>query len=320
MSINDLDKKVMEIMTHNAEFQHEKNEILKKIIKDYEKYWRIFSILVEKLKPLEFLDLELNRKVTSMLLYQKMKNEEHKNEIKVIDKILKKNSINYILLKGGAYNMFLYEGSEARCCSDIDILVLEQDYDKVLSLFETHEPASNIKTGPLAGIYEETRYLKKAGYQIDIHKNLIYPYIFNLCMRKIFEESIAIDEIKVMSIEWQLIHQCLHVFRDQDLNIYKVIEFLKLLKLCNDKKKLEIMINETGVRNIFEILMFHSGKRGMCDVDWKTRLCLKILYSEPRNSILKIFKKYFLFYLMPDRKMGVIKLYWKYMVRSIGYE
>lgn len=164
--------------------------------------------------------------------------------VNTLKKELTTKNIDIYLLKSTALNNYLYPEGRPRGFSDIDILVGEDkiaEFERILSKKGLTKAKINNKK-PFDGFYEATWTNKTNGLIIDLHTNIAHPVLFNLAHQTIVENSMAhpfyrCENIKILSPEINIIISALHMFKDNYMFHYCLIDTLLIknrLKVSNE--------------------------------------------------------------------------------------
>jgi hypothetical protein len=119
-----------------------------------------------------------------------------KHFIKQLMAILEVHNISVILLKGMAFNGYIYDSEAPRGVSDIDILIKPHDkrmFDKIFNAIATLVAVENKHA--FDGLYEQTwRSNDTAKHLIDVHTYLTNPILFNINYDQLWKHSIIHPE------------------------------------------------------------------------------------------------------------------------------
>jgi len=143
-----------------------------------------------------------------------------------------------ILLKGAAFNGWLYSDNAPRGAVDVDILVKPTAFDSVCNLMlNTHEAhvADEKRMVTHAQLFERA-FLPKHTLSpvVEVHKNLTNPYIFNIPVEKLWETTIAHPgmgepQLRVLSPEHNILNLVVHAVRDGTFDSHSLIDAYELI-------------------------------------------------------------------------------------------
>ncbi len=137
------------------------------------------------------------------------KDQKQQYEISLIQKAFEENEIDYVLLKGIDLKP-LYPKSEMRSMTDADILIKEQQYDKIYKIMEELE-FSEVTQSDHEYIWE-----KKHCLNLELHKRLIPSY--------------NKDYYEYFSDGWKFAHKkqgSMYCMSDEDNFVYLFTHFAK---------------------------------------------------------------------------------------------
>ena len=220
----------------------------------------------------------------------------HKKQISVLADTLSANGIPFILLKGAAFEHYLYSNQAPRISNDIDILIKSVDWNKAVNLINqkmnySEKPVS----GKFADLYEVSYKPKeKTGFHLDVHKLLIHPYLFDIEENILWEESIPHPyynnkNIRILSPEFNILHLAIHAYKDMDFYNYNLVDCHRLImKTPIDWQKLVAYSNEIGAKNILYFLLIN------CQKVLNSQIPKPILQQCKPNKLIRKFASYLL--------------------------
>lgn len=163
-----------------------------------------------------------------------------KQFIRQLVPILASHHISVILLKGMAFNKYIYTDEAPRGVSDIDILVKESDRVKFEDIFKALASKVDVEAKyAFDGLYEQTwRSNDNASHLIDVHTHLTNPILFNIDNAQLWQHSIVHPEygsalIRVLSVEHTILHLTTHVINDTNFYHYNLVDIHRLLSTCS---------------------------------------------------------------------------------------
>lgn len=183
--------------------------------------------------------------------------------IKCLAKELKEIEVNIYLLKGMAFNNNIYDDIHPRGCSDIDILVTQDNLVKVKDILTKYgtESISNQRK-PNSNSYESS-WLINTGYRIylDLHWYLLPPSDIKLNYKDILDHTeqhpfYNSENVRCLSKAVNYFHLILHMYKDANLlqqSLYDSIELSKTFKEP-DWSKLEKIAQKTKTEKIINFI------------------------------------------------------------------
>lgn len=262
-----------------------------------------------------------------------------KAQIVKIAELFEKENIEIILLKAAAFNGWIYDEAFPRHSNDIDILVKERDWDKAVELLEEQmQRVVPVKAKPFDDLYETSFIpLNGVGGNVDLHKHLTYPYLFNIFEDDIWKEKIkhpSFQDINVFILrsEHAFIHQAIHAFRDLDFEKYNVLD--SYLLSCEVDFNLLLVRAKKWEVDVAVFVMLNSTQKFL-----KCSLSQNIAYAIMPNilrlylirSILRIinssfgvnsqmfskFVRFLAFFLFSKSIKPSLRLIFEYLLRTI---
>ena len=169
------------------------NKILIKILSSH-LLIPIFYFKIKKLKLTKYFADELVQYLKEIYKINKSRNEVLIKETNAIVKILNKNNIDYVLLKGASFiNSNLYDDNGIRMVGDIDILVNSKCILKASNLLLNHGYSIDKDTPLISSHRHLPRFIHdKKLFAVELHKRLIEKVSF----KKLRTNDILKNKIK----------------------------------------------------------------------------------------------------------------------------
>jgi hypothetical protein len=187
----------------------------------------------------------------------------NRSQLVTLHRIFSENDIQFILLKGSAFNNYIYHTSTPRISNDIDILIMSSDWQKAEKLMNiSMNYAEKSVQGTFADLYEVSYKPKeKVGFHLDMHKLLIHPYLFNIDEKHLWQTSIMHPEynskyIRILPPELNILHLALHAYKDMDFYTYNLIDCHRLISQQSiDWHKMIKIAESWGAKNVLYFLL-----------------------------------------------------------------
>jgi hypothetical protein len=166
--------------------------------------------------------------------------------IKQLVPLLELNDIPVILLKGMAFNYYLYDNNAPRGVSDIDILIKPEHKQRFKVVFSELAYVIDVeKKYSFDDLYEQTWRSKNNQHLIDVHTHLTNPILFDINSEVIWERSkphpaYSTNNVRVLGAEDTICHLVTHMINDTDLFHYNLIDLQKLMS----KEKVDVSLLE----------------------------------------------------------------------------
>ena len=191
----------------------------------------------------------------------KERNKKLLREVRMLSRILDKNNINYLFLKGSANLVSnIYEDIGERMIGDIDFLIKKKDIKRTEGVLEKNNYFSQNKHTFFNFRHLPRRINKKTLFAIEPHIELIRkPELFSA--NRFFIKSKKYKECRVPSLENSLIYNVLNFqindFGNSRMNYsYRSIyDTVQLLKKIDNLKKIKVDEN-TYLKNYFSTLNY----------------------------------------------------------------
>lgn len=161
-------------------------------------------------------------------------------KVKLVEKIaeaFKVENISIILLKGMAFNGYIYSNDCPRASSDIDILIHPKYKVKatqiLLEFMHLYEPPIHNR---FEGVYENTFIIPGSNSShVDLHYYLAHPNLFPVDTESLWLSSkphpfYSSENVRVLSDEHSLIHLSIHALKDMSFVNYGLIDAVKLVE------------------------------------------------------------------------------------------
>lgn len=304
-------------------------KLIKGIDYDKEAVTEAFMLREEtclKLLPLiknHFLELQNNiirNEANKIIKEIEVKNLAIIQQLRTNKKLITQANTRHILLKGVAFNSYLYEGKGIRDVNDIDILVKDEDLKKTLVVLCKEMQIYNREGhGPMQNDYEYTLVPRRnVGFNLDLHINFFYSEFINIERLNIWENTSVIRisgmDFEVLNNELALIHQAIHSFKDLNYDRYSIIDTYLLMSRGVDLNKVYSLAKSSNTLKVLEYFLYRyelyirgreSGKKRIMDLLIKK-------YSCSLGRKRKIVKFIFYFLLM-DKKIYILKFMSRYI-------
>lgn len=221
----------------------------------------VLPVTYQKLKNhnlLDYFPTELKTRLAGLYLRNKQRNLEILRQAEEINRVLDKENIQPIYLKGVAHIMDnLYSDLGERLIGDIDLLVQEQDYLKAVELL--NQTGYFTRGEVFSDVRQSTHYppLYKDGtpVHIEIHRLPVHPP-----HSKWFSTSACFQHKKkipgkvncfVQSIDHQIIHNFIHSRLNNLGHNFYVVTLRDLYDFCLLSKKAhpDVVLQSTPHRN-----------------------------------------------------------------------
>lgn len=150
---------------------------------------------------------------------------------------LQSAGIETILLKGAAFNRYLYDPEAPRGMSDFDVLVHPEKYkDAQLSLekkgYRTVEQCENMFW------LEKLQYNKgvanpETKFYLELHRGFAPPYLFDADLDRVFRDAVKIsgdngNTIHGLCAEDALIHLAIHMVKHISIAMHSIVDCHKI--------------------------------------------------------------------------------------------
>ena len=187
----------------------------------------------------------------------------NKSQLAKLHSIFSENDIQFILLKGAAFNNYIYPDSTPRISNDIDILIKSSDWQKATDLMNiSMNYAEKPIQGTFADLYEVSYKPKeKVGFHLDMHKLLIHPYLFNIDEKQLWQTSIEHPAYnsqysRILSPEINILHLAIHAYKDMDFYTYNLVDCHRLIsQKAIDWQKMVDTAEHWGAKNVLYFLL-----------------------------------------------------------------
>jgi hypothetical protein len=166
--------------------------------------------------------------------------------IKQLVPLLELNNIPVILLKGMAFNHYLYDDNAPRGVSDIDILIKPEDKERFKVVFAELARAIEIENKhAFDDLYEQTWRSNNNQHLIDVHTHLTNPILFDISTEMLWKCSMphtaySSDNVRLLSVEDTICHLVTHMINDTNFFHYNLIDLQKLIS----KEKVDVSLLE----------------------------------------------------------------------------
>jgi hypothetical protein len=167
-----------------------------------------------------------------------------KSQISQLAQVLNDHNLNVLLLKGLAFNSYIYSDNSPRGSSDIDILIKPQDKSRFCELLQQMATVVEQKAADaFGGLFEETWIANNSNsVYFDLHWYLSYPSLYRFDGQAIEKRSIQhpfyqSENIRLLSNEDHIVYLAAHLVKDCDFFHYGLIDCHELI--CQQKPDLD---------------------------------------------------------------------------------
>lgn len=185
------------------------------------------------------------------------------NFIRCLAEELKELKVDIYLLKGMAFNNNIYHNDHPRGCSDIDILVTQDDIDKIKAILSKYgkESVSNQRK-PYSNSYESSWVINKR-YKVflDLHWHLVPPSDIKIDNKDILEHTeqhpfYNSENIRCLSKAVNYYHLLLHMYKDANILQQSLYDSIVLSKNFKDEdwSKLDEIARNTKTEKIINFI------------------------------------------------------------------
>ncbi|HFE48914.1 MAG TPA: hypothetical protein ENJ21_06320 [Chromatiaceae bacterium] len=241
-----------------------------------------------------------------------------------------------MLLKGAAFNGWLYEDNAPRRGVDIDLLARAEDFDEVERLLlETHDVVLIDPRRRLThrDLFERMyRPRSESGIIVELHRDLTNPGLYRIDHVALWQASQAhpaypADSIRMPSREHALLNLAIHAARNRCFNDYGLLDAWRLICLAEpDWRMLETQATEWGARAPLYLLLQAVGQcwpqAGLDDIIQRLRpatargyILENLLTTTPRDGRLRQLAMQF---ALSDRLGGVLRFQLAYLLTRAG--
>jgi hypothetical protein len=191
-----------------------------------------------------------------------------KNEINHLAQLLEGHDLTVLLLKGLAFNGYIYSDNAPRGSSDIDILINPQDKNKFCDVLQQMATfvAPNTEDA-FGGMFEETwRVNNTSSVYFDLHWYLSYPSLFTFNTAEMVSRSIKhpiyeSEKIRLLSNEDHLVYLASHLLKDCDFFHYGLIDCHELIcQQAPDLAKCFLIAEQWGIKTGLYYLLKQSNE------------------------------------------------------------
>lgn len=157
----------------------------------------------------------------------------YRNWITGFGKRLAEQGLQAVLLKGSAFNGWLYPNDAPRHSVDVDLLVHPDDFDRACALMEvTHQPEllDQRRKATHERLFERVFTPAKPGLPtVEIHRDLTNPYLYRVDIDALISESqphpgYRQTSLRILSARDNLLNLALHASRDRDFADYGLLD------------------------------------------------------------------------------------------------
>ncbi len=227
---------------------------------------------------------------------------------------LESNNLEVVLLKSSSLNNDTYEEKYPRGSSDIDILVKEENLEKVTSVLSKHyEKVIPASYKPFEEYYESTwRHKVNKQVFLDVHTAICNPLLFQIDIDEIFTKSKAHPHYKSNSLlkmtdEHMLVSLAVHMFKDGVFYHHSLLDFAELASRAN-KEIVMILAKNWGckllLKTTYEYVEDVFGNVQTLRTKILNKLMINHVYK--KGTIRKRIQQITLTFLMSDRKKDAL--------------
>jgi len=146
--------------------------------------------------------------------------------------------IQIILLKGSASWGTIYPPDAPRMSCDIDLLVRERDFDKIVKIIERQGRKNVLDEKRVFSnftIFKYTYSIENLPVSLEIHKRLSYPFVGNVDYDLLFERSIPHPyykdkRVRVLIPVDRIINILIHSINHAGTNVHELIDSYLILR------------------------------------------------------------------------------------------
>ncbi len=172
--------------------------------------------------------------------------------------------VTIILLKGSANWGTIYSPEAPRTGCDIDILVREEDFERIVGIMDKiadkhiideSRPFSNVNA------YEYSYKIKDSPVGVEIHRRISYPFVGKVDYDNLFSKSLIHpfykkDNVRILSPEERLVNTFIHTLKHADINAHEVVDSYRIMKKYGIKHDNIIKISKKyGLSNYAGLLL-----------------------------------------------------------------
>jgi hypothetical protein len=176
-------------------------------------------------------DLRLNLEEQTHRLVAEEMLRQHR--LRKVLRQFQQKKIPVILLKGTAFSGTLYPPGTPRGASDLDLLVRAADFDAACEALSTGMVV--LSRDPQRPAYHDRLYERTfrseggTGLQVDVHRQLINPFLFEISEEQLWEESrehpaYGSADVRMLSPEATLLHLAVHAFKDLEFCNHNLLD------------------------------------------------------------------------------------------------
>ena len=209
-------------------------------------------------KLLHTLPEELNNYLEEITSINRNRNVLILKQVQAISKLLNKNNIEHVFLKGSALlALGCFEDNAERMLGDIDILVMNNQLDEAYKLFENHGYIPEEQ--PLGHKFFEHHHLPRLKTThhisaVEIHRKLFVSYVYNpLNPESIFKHKRLQNHIWIPAQKHLLMHNILSFQINDKGALYNSINFRSAYDT------IIIQQDYTGTRDWYKIKVFRNN-------------------------------------------------------------
>ncbi|MCX7959533.1 MAG: nucleotidyltransferase family protein [Deltaproteobacteria bacterium] len=170
---------------------------------------------------------------------------------KFIRKLLPRD-ITIILMKGSANWGTIYSPEAPRTGCDIDILVREKDFERIIRIMDGIGERFIIDESRLFtnfNAYEYSYKMKDIPVGVEIHRRISYPFVGKIDYDEMFKKSrvhpIYKDKrVRVMNPTERIVNTLIHSIKHADINAHEIVDTYRIIKRY--KLLMEEIVSDSG--------------------------------------------------------------------------
>jgi len=197
-------------------------------------------------------------------------------EFKELAGIFKKNSIDFIVLKGMALYFTVYATSRFRFMFDIDLLVRETQYEEAKRVLGYKDQEGLPRAPQDFDVFQQFGYIKNTKLkqvQIDIHRALIKGARYGYFKQEnLWRDSMLLEAgtltMRILSPETQLMHLCANLVKNIHSKQSYLVSFCDIVETIRFYDKdfkwesfIKLLREERVEREIYSVLSWLCKKR-----------------------------------------------------------
>lgn len=145
--------------------------------------------------------------------------------------------ITIILLKGSANWGTIYPVEAPRTGCDIDILVRDTDFDRVVEIIEKDGKKTILDESRVfsnKNAYEYAYIIDDYAISVEIHRRISYPYVGDVDYERLFESSkrhpyYKDKRVRILSEEERIINTVIHSLKHADITAHEIVDTYRII-------------------------------------------------------------------------------------------